>query len=105
VLAVYEGSYDRRPAEEISGGGNAAQALEAALWAFSRSTSFREGALLAANLGRDCDVVGAIYGQLAGAHLGVSAIPGIWRNSLMRQELIIENADRLLTHALVTLGT
>ena len=58
-MGIYEGSYERRPAEEISGGGNAAAALEAALWAFSRSSSFREGALLAANLGRDCDVVGA----------------------------------------------
>ena len=46
----------------------------------------------------------AIYGQLAGAYHSVSAIPGIWRNSLMRQEEVIETADRLLTHALVTLG-
>jgi ADP-ribosyl-[dinitrogen reductase] hydrolase len=61
--------------------------------------------LFAANLGRDSDVVAAAYGQLAGAHHGVSAIPGIWRNSLMKQEVVIEQADRLLTHALVTLGT
>ena len=50
-------------------------------------------------------MVAAVYGQLAGASLGVSAIPGIWRNSLMRQEVVIDNADRLLAHALVTLGT
>lgn len=105
VLALHEGAYERSAPEAISGGGNAAAALEAALWAFSRSSSFREGALLAANLGRDCDVVAAAYGQLAGAHLGVSAIPGIWRNSLMRQDLVVDNADRLLTHALMTLGT
>ena len=103
VLGIYEGSYERP--SEVTGGGNAVAALEAALWAFSRSTSFREGALLAANLGRDCDVVAAIFGQLAGAHLGVSAIPGIWRNSLMRQDLVNDSADRLLTHALMTLGT
>jgi ADP-ribosyl-[dinitrogen reductase] hydrolase len=104
VLALYEGAYARRDAQEISGGGGILQALEAALWAFHRSASFREGALLAANLGRDSDVVAAAYGQLAGAHHGVSAIPGIWRNSLMKQALVIEHADRLLTHALVTLG-
>jgi len=34
----------------------------------------------------------------------VSAIPGIWRNSLMKHEVVIDTADRLLTHALVTLG-
>jgi ADP-ribosyl-[dinitrogen reductase] hydrolase len=104
VLALYEGAYARREAQEISGGGSILQALEAALWAFHRSASFREGALLAANLGRDSDVVAAAYGQLAGAHHGVSAIPGIWRNSLMKQEVVIEHADRLLTHAMVTLG-
>ena len=58
----------------------------------------------AANLGRDSDVVAAVYGQLAGAYHGVSAIPGIWRNSLMKHEVVIDTADRLLTHALVTLG-
>jgi ADP-ribosyl-[dinitrogen reductase] hydrolase len=104
VLAVYEGSYLRRMPPEITGGGHVVQALEAALWAFHRGESFREGALLAANLGRDCDVVAATYGQIAGAYHGVSAIPGIWRNSLMRQEVVIDTADRLLTHALVTLG-
>jgi ADP-ribosylglycohydrolase len=50
-------------------------------------------------------VVTAVYGQLAGAYHGVSAIPGIWRNSLIKQEVVIETADRLLTHALVTLGS
>ena len=50
------------------------------------------------------NLLSAAYGQLAGAYHGVSAIPGIWRNSLMRQELVIDTADRLLTHALVALG-
>jgi ADP-ribosylglycohydrolase len=105
VLAIYEGSYAHRTPPEITGGGGILQALEAALWAFNSSETFREGALLAANLGGDSDVVAAAYGQLAGAYHGVSAIPGIWRNSLMKQEVVIDSADRLLTHALVTLGT
>jgi ADP-ribosyl-[dinitrogen reductase] hydrolase len=105
VLAIYDQSYARRTPPEITGGGGILQALEAALWAFHGSETFREGALLAANLGRDSDVVAAAYGQLAGAYHGVSAIPGIWRNSLMKQEVVIDSADRLLTHALVTLGS
>jgi ADP-ribosyl-[dinitrogen reductase] hydrolase len=105
VLSLYDGSYARRSPPEITGGGGVLQALEAALWAFSRTETFREGALLAANLGRDSDVVAAAYGQIAGAYHGVSAIPGIWRNSLMKQEVVNDSADRLLTHALVTLGT
>jgi ADP-ribosyl-[dinitrogen reductase] hydrolase len=105
VMALYDGLYARRSPPDITGGGHILQALEAALWAFHQSDSFREGALLAANLGRDSDVVAATYGALAGAHHGVSAIPGIWRNSLMKKEVIIETADRVLTHALVTLGS
>jgi ADP-ribosylglycohydrolase len=105
VLALYEGSYVRKDAAEITGGGHIVQALEAALWAFHRSANFREGALACANLGRDSDVVTAVYGAIAGAHHGVSAIPGIWRNSLMKQDAVNDSADRLLTHALVTLGS
>ncbi|HEU4781670.1 MAG TPA: ADP-ribosylglycohydrolase family protein [Steroidobacteraceae bacterium] len=105
VQALHDGSYTRLMPPDITGGGGILQALEAALWAFHRSENFREGALLAANLGRDSDVVAAAYGQLAGAYHGVSAIPGIWRNSLMKQEVVIDSADRLLTHALVSLGT
>ena len=105
VMAVYEGSYARKTPEEITGGGHIVQALEAALWAFHHSESFREGALMAANLGRDSDVVASVYGALAGAHHGVSAIPGIWRNSLMKKEVVMETADRVLTHALITLGS
>jgi ADP-ribosyl-[dinitrogen reductase] hydrolase len=104
VMRIYEGSYAGRMPPEITAGGNILQALEATLWAFDRAETFREGALLAANLGRDSDVVASAYGQLAGAYYGVSAIPGIWRNSLMKQEVVIDTADRLLTHALVTLG-
>jgi ADP-ribosyl-[dinitrogen reductase] hydrolase len=105
VMGIYEGSYAHRMPPEITGGGSILQALEAALWAFNSSETFREGALLAANLGRDSDVVAAAYGQLAGAYHGVSAIPGIWRNSLMRQQAVIDASDRLLTHAMVTLGS
>ena len=105
ILTVYDGSYARREPPDITGGGQVIQALEAALWAFNRTDSYRQGAVLAANLGRDSDVVTSVYGALAGAHYGVSAIPGIWRNSLMRQEVVIDTADRVLTHALMALGT
>jgi ADP-ribosylglycohydrolase/protein-tyrosine phosphatase len=104
VLSVLEGSYLNRQPPAITGAGGAVEALEAALWAFHRSRNFRDGALLAVNLGDDSDVVAAVYGQLAGAYYGVSAIPGNWRNSLMQKLMIEDTGDRLLTHALTTLG-
>ncbi len=70
-------------------------------WALASGGSFRAGALLAANCGGDCDVIGAAYGQVAGAHFGIGGIPASWRQILARQELIEDLSDRLLTAALV----
>jgi len=65
------------------------------LWAFRRSGSFREGALLAVNLGDDADTTGAVYGQLAGAFYGEDAIPADWRERLALRETIEHYADAL----------
>jgi ADP-ribosylglycohydrolase len=72
------------------------ESLEAALWAFHRSDSFEEGALLAANLGDDADTTAAIYGQLAGACYGEEGIPRRWRACLTDLELIEALAEQLL---------
>jgi ADP-ribosylglycohydrolase len=70
--------------------------LELALWAFERTDSFADGALLVANAGENSDVAGAVYGQLAGAYYGVEAIPAAWRNSLIKKDLVESLALRLL---------
>ena len=70
--------------------------LEAALWAFQRSETFRDGVLLAVNLGDDADTTGAVYGQLAGAYYGVQGIPSEWRTKLAYRDLIERFAARLL---------
>ena len=79
---VARGSFLRNGPPDIRGTGYVVQSMEAALWAFARSTTFRQGALLAVNLGDDADTTGAIYGQLAGAFYGVDAIPAEWRSEL-----------------------
>ena len=75
------------------------QSLEASLWAFAKSSSFEEGALLAVNLGDDADTTGAIYGQLAGAFYGASGVPERWRSKLTQRELIEDFATRLVEGA------
>jgi ADP-ribosyl-[dinitrogen reductase] hydrolase len=85
--------------------GNVVEALEAALWAFRTTDNFRDGALRVANLGANSDVAASVYGQLAGAYYGVGSIPSTWRNSLMGKDLIEGLADRLLAHAVVSLGS
>ena len=80
---------------EIKGEGYVLKTLEAALWAFHSSHSFREGCLLAVNLGDDADTTGAILGQLAGAFYGEDEIPEDWRRKLAHAELIGSFADNL----------
>lgn len=48
----------------IRNDGYVVRTLEAALWAFGRSTSFEEGCLMVVNLGGDADTVAAVYGQV-----------------------------------------
>jgi ADP-ribosyl-[dinitrogen reductase] hydrolase len=94
IAAIASGSY-RDESIVIRGTGYVVRSLEAALWAFDRSTSFREGALLAVNLGDDADTTGAVYGQLAGAFYGEDGIPREWRECLAMGDLITSMAKRL----------
>jgi ADP-ribosylglycohydrolase len=95
IAEIANGSFKQKEPPEIIGSGFVVRSLEAALWAFYRSDSFKEGALRAVNLGNDADTTGAIYGQLAGAHYGVNAIPQDWIGRLALRELISEKAAAL----------
>lgn len=98
------GEFLHLTAERLKPTGDGLDLLEAALWVFARTEGFREGALFAANLGGHADVIASLHGQLAGATLGVSAIPPAWRLSLLRLPLIEQLADRLLAQAMVGLA-
>ena len=102
IKRVASGSFKDRNPPDIQGTGYVVQSLEAALWAFHRSDSFREGALLAVNLGDDADTTGAIYGQIAGSHYGAQSIPVPWRNELSMKAAISLLADHLHDHADMT---
>jgi len=88
-----------KPRSRIRGSGYVVSCLEAALWCFSETKSFRDAVLLAANLGEDADTTAAVCGQLAGAHYGVSGIPAIWLEKLAMREEITRLADQLLEGA------
>ncbi len=89
------GSFKVKEPPDIKGSGYVVKSLEAALWAFHRSTSFKEGCLKAVNLGDDADTTGAVYGQIAGAYYGEAGIPATWRALLALRETIETSADRL----------
>ncbi|MEK4044929.1 ADP-ribosylglycohydrolase family protein [Paenibacillus sp. FSL H8-0048] len=97
MLNIRQGFYKLKEPPQIQGSGYVVESLEAALWAFHKSDSFAEGALLAVNLGNDADTTGAIYGQIAGAYYGLSGIPAEWSRKLAMRELISGYAGRLFT--------
>ena len=101
---IADGSFKHREPPAIKGAGYVVESIEAALWAFHKSHDFREGALLAANLGDDADTTAAIYGQIAGAHYGAAGIPVEWRKLLAMATEITSMADKLYDHSRETMA-
>jgi ADP-ribosylglycohydrolase len=96
---IAAGSFKEKNPPEIKGSGYVVKSLEAALWAFFHGKDFKDGALLAVNLGDDADTTGAVYGQIAGAFYGLKGIPGEWREKIAFRELILQFADQLFEFA------
>ena len=95
IDVIASGTFKTNNPPVVRGTGHAVRTLEAALWAFARTDSFRDGALAAVNLGDDADTTGAVYGQLAGAFYGASTIPASWLERLSMAATIQGMADRL----------
>lgn len=95
IADIAQGYYKNRQPPVIRADGYVVKSLEAALWAFHKSQSFREGCLLVVNLGDDADTSGAIYGQLAGAFYGEANIPLEWREKLALRSTIETYAEKL----------
>ena len=98
IMEVVNGSFKQKQPPYIQGSGYVVRGMEAALWAFHQSSSFKEGALMAANLGDDADTTAAIYGQLAGAYYGEQGIPAEWREKLALVDVITTLADKMWGH-------
>lgn len=81
--------------DQIFGKGYVINSLQAALWCFLNSDSFREGVLLAANLGDDADTTAAIYGQIGGAFYGVDGLPSDWLEKIKWRDIIEDKAHSL----------
>jgi len=95
IAEIAAGSFKHKNPPQILGSGYVVKSLEAALWAFFNSHSFKEGALMAVNLGNDADTTGAVYGQISGAFYGYEAIPREWKAKIAHRDLIESYADRL----------
>ncbi len=95
ITSIQRGDYRDKGEAEIRGTGYVVESLEAALWCFATTDSFRDAILRATNLGEDADTTAAICGQIAGAYYGAEGIPASWREQLTMAAEICELADAL----------
>ena len=93
---IARGIYKQKQASELAASGSAADTLEAALWAFHKTSDFAAGALLAVRLAHNAETTAAVYGQLAGAYYGYSNFPGLWREKVARRTEIEDLAIALM---------
>lgn len=76
--------------EKIKSSGYVVHTLEAALWCFLTTNTYKECILKAVNLGDDTDTTACVAGGLAGLFYGYESIPENWRKNIARKEWIIE---------------
>lgn len=75
--------------ETIRSSGYVIDTLEASIWCFLTSNTYKEAVLKAVNLGGDTDTTGAVTGGLAALIYGIDTIPAEWLEVLARKEDII----------------
>ena len=81
--------------DEVQSSGYVVHTLQAALWCFYNTASYRECILTAVNLGDDTDTVAAVAGGLAGLYYCLNGkdeseqIPREWIAKIARREYIV----------------
>jgi len=95
IREIASGAYRNKTEDRTQGSGYVVKSLEAALWCFYTTDSFRAAVLKAANLGDDADTTAAICGQMTGAYYGFHKIPGIWTNKIAKNVGLIEYSRKL----------
>ncbi len=95
IAAIASGSYVKKSEKQIIAKGYVVNTLEAALWSFWKTNTFRDAILCAANLGYDADTTASVCGQIAGAFYGAEKIPKGWLTRLAMADEIRAIADKL----------
>lgn len=81
---------------DVPNSGWCVDTLKAAAWAFNTTQAFEDGMVAAVNLGGDSDTIGAVYGQIAGAFYGYSAIPKRWVRAMKDWEKLDALIEKFL---------
>jgi ADP-ribosyl-[dinitrogen reductase] hydrolase len=91
---LIRGGLAELPEVEIESSGYIVHTLEAALWSFLITNSYKGAVLKAVNLGLDTDTVGAVTGGLAGIYYGLTGIPEEWIAVVIKKDGILELARK-----------
>jgi ADP-ribosyl-[dinitrogen reductase] hydrolase len=92
IAAIASGNYQMKKINQIRGSGYVVESLEAALWCFWQTSTFKAASLQA-----------AICGQIAGAYYGESGLPKHWKKRLVMKDEIALLADQLYQHSALAL--
>ena len=85
-----------RAAMELGNGIEAFNSVPAAIYSYlNHPDSFAQAVVDAVSLGGDTDTIGAMTGAIAGAYLGIEAIPSNWRGKLENRLYLTELAEKL----------
>ena len=97
-----DSDFSSLPESKISSKGYVVDTLEATLWCFLTTDSYRDCILKILNLGNDTDTVGAVAGAMAGIYYADQKkkdIPEDWINDLQGKDLLdnaIKNLETLI---------
>lgn len=83
--------------EEIKTTSFVVDTLEASIWCFLKSNSFKECVIATTNIGGDTDTIGAISGALAGIFYGYGNIPKCYLEDLRKKDYLIELCENFET--------
>ena len=84
--------------EEIKNTSYIVDTLEAAIWCFLKSDSYKECVIATTNIGGDTDTIGAVAGALAGISYGYGNIPKTYLEDLRKKDYLIELCENFETY-------
>ncbi|MBC6148633.1 ADP-ribosylglycohydrolase family protein [Listeria innocua] len=93
---ILEGNLYKLKESNIKSSGYVVDTLEASIWAFLTTNSYKEAVLKAVNLGGDTDTIAFITGSLAGIYYKMEQIPVNWVDQIAKKEDILNLCNRFI---------
>ncbi len=84
---ILEGNLYELKESNIKSSGYVVDTLEASIWAFLTTNSYKEAVLKAVNLGGDTDTIAFITGSLAGIYYKMEQIPVNWIDQIAKKKI------------------